>query len=391
MISVAQAQAALLALVKALPFETVDLRQAHGRVLAADQVALRDQPPFAASAMDGYAVADKTPPAAGTIWNVIGESAAGRGYAGAINGSEAVRIFTGAPLPQGAHRIIIQEDVTRAGDVITLATDADTGVYVRPAGTDFAAGFTLPAPRVLCPQDLALLAAMNIAQVPVTRAPEVAIISTGDELVNPGDAPGPDQIIASNGIGLAAAVEAVGAKARLLPIAKDTVQSLQMALRLAEGADLILTSGGASVGDHDLVQKAAHEMGLERQFYKVAMRPGKPLMAGRLNGAAMVGLPGNPVSAMVCAKVFVVPMIRKMLGLTDILPQPQTAVLAHDLPQGGPRQHYMRARVDQGQATVFDRQDSALLTVLSQANALAIRPPHAPKAAAGTQIEYLPM
>ncbi|MCB5198251.1 molybdopterin molybdotransferase MoeA [Loktanella sp. TSTF-M6] len=388
MISVVEALDALFALVTPLDVEWVPLDHAAGRVLARNVAAQRTQPPFAASAMDGYAVHGAAV-APGARFHVIGEAAAGHGFDGAIANGQAVRIFTGAPLPQGADRVVIQEDVARDADVITLRADLDGNAYVRPAGADFLAGDLLGAPRRLTPADIALLAAMNIARVPVTRRPVVAIVATGDELVQPGETPGPDQIIASNNHGLAALLRAHGADVRLLPIARDTHASLALAFDLARGADLIVTIGGASVGDHDLVAAAAGARGMERAFYKVAMRPGKPLMAGRVDGAAMVGLPGNPVSAMVCGHVFLLPLIAAMSGLSARPAPRRSAILTHDLTANGPREHYMRAVCAGDSVTVFDRQDSALLSVLSQANCLAVRPVGDPARRAGDRIAVI--
>ena len=390
MITVDDALAHLMALTSPLDSEEVPLIEAAGRVLAEDATARRDQPPFAASAMDGYAMrADEVEPH--SILKVIGEAAAGHRFDGAIKPGQAVRIFTGAPVPEGADFVVIQEDVTRSGDLITIANDPGDNTNIRPMGGDFTTGDTVTAPRVLSPSDIALLASMNIATVQVTRRPQVALISTGDELVMPGDTPGPDQIIASNTFGLKAMLDQLGAHARILPIARDNESSLKMAFDLARGADLIITIGGASVGDHDLVGKVAGDLGLERSFYKVAMRPGKPLMAGRMHDAAMVGLPGNPVSAMVCGQVFIAPMIRAMLGLGATATTPRTATLSQPLPANGPRQHYMRAKLDHGQIQAFPRQDSALLTVLADANALLVRPPHDPARAIGDQVTYVPI
>ena len=231
---------------------------------------------------------------------VLGTSAAGHGFSGGVGKGEAVRIFTGAPLPEGADRVVMQEDATVSGDRVTLADMLSDGSNVRPAGTDFRSGSTVSGPKLLRPQDVALLAAMNIARVPVFRRPVVALIATGDELAMPGETPGPDQIIASNSFALKAMLEDAGAEARLLPIARDTEASLRTALDLAGGADLIVTIGGASVGDHDLVAPVAEALGMERAFYKIAMRPGKPLMAGKLAESVLLGLPGNPVSSIVC-------------------------------------------------------------------------------------------
>ncbi|MEM9550262.1 MAG: gephyrin-like molybdotransferase Glp [Pseudomonadota bacterium] len=390
MISVAEAQQALFALVNPLGRETVPLVDAAGRVLASEVHATRDQPPFAASSMDGYAIkaveADLH-----AQFQVIGEAAAGHAFGGTVGAGQAVRIFTGAPIPEGADFVVIQEDVGRSGALITITSDPGPKSNIRPAGGDFTAGTPIHAPRVLRPQDVALLASMNLPEVDVTRKPVVALISTGDELVMPGETPGPDQIIASNTFGLRAMLDQMGCTTRLLPIARDTKTSLLMVFDLARGADLIVTIGGASVGDHDLVGAVAVDLGMDRAFYKVAMRPGKPLMAGRMGDAAMIGLPGNPVSAMVCGHVFVAPMIRAMQGLGACAPEPLTATLAADLPVNGPREHYMRAVIDRGAVTAFDRQDSSLLTVLAQANALIVRPPHDGARVAGDTVSYLPL
>lgn len=388
MISVSQALEHLFSLTSPVGTETVPLIEAAGRVLAEDAVSQRDQPPFAASAMDGYAViGDAASP--GAQFTVIGESAAGHRFQGAVSPGQAVRIFTGAPLPQGATRVVIQEDVTRDGDVITLGKDLDAGDNIRSAGGDFRAGAGMTAPRRLAPEDIALLASMNIARVTVAKRPTVALISTGDELVMPGETPGPDQIIASNTFGLHALLRSLGADPRLLPIARDTRSSLDLVLDLAEGSDLIVTIGGASVGDHDLVASVAADRGMERAFYKVAMRPGKPLMAGRLGGAMMLGLPGNPVSAMVCGHVFLAPVIRAMTGQGQAPAPRKTALLTEAISANGPREHYMRARLTTEGIAAFDRQDSSLLSVLSQANALLVRPPHDPARVAGDPVDYI--
>lgn len=288
MISVDEALSHLFSLVAPLESEPVSLHDAAGRVLAETVTARRDQPPFSASAMDGYAV-QSSDVAPGSRLTVTGEAAAGYGYSGSVASGEAIRIFTGAPVPDGADRVIIQEDVTREGDTITLGDTLDEGPHIRRQGADFSTGDTIDPPRRLTPSDVALLAAMNVPRVNVARKPVVALISTGDELVMPGEDPGPDQIIASNTFGLKAMLEQLGATARLLPIARDTVPSLETAFSLADGADLVVTIGGASVGDHDLVGDVAASLGMERSFYKVRMRPGKPLMAGRMGNAAMVG------------------------------------------------------------------------------------------------------
>ncbi len=390
MISVDEALAHVFDLADPMPAETVPLDRCAGRVLLGSVAARRSQPPFAASAMDGYALRG-TEAKAGASFDVIGEAAAGARYTGTVTPGTAVRIFTGAPVPEGADRVVIQEDVTREGNRITLGDRLDEAAHIRPAGADFAAGAELAGPRLLRPSDLALLAAMNIAEVPVARRPVVALIATGDELVMPGEEPGPDQIVASNSFGLKALVEAAGACARVLPIARDDTASLTAILGLAADADLIVTIGGASVGDHDLVAQAAEAMGLQRAFYKIAMRPGKPLMAGRLSGTPMLGLPGNPVSAMVCGHIFLRPLLRAMLGLGRHPAPRRTAPLARDVAANGPREHYMRARLTEAGIEPFERQDSALLTVLADADALLVRPARDGARSAGETVEYVPI
>ncbi len=388
MITVEQALALVFALVSPLPTEIVRLSNANGRFMPGPATAKRDQPPFPASAMDGYAVNGFATP--GAIFTVIGEAGAGHAFDAALAPGQAIRIFTGAPVPDGTSRVVIQEDVDRTDTQITLRQNLDAGTNIRPLGQDFRAGSTLP-PRLLRPNDIALLAAMNVAEVAVTRRPVVAIIATGDELVMPGEAPRPDQIIASNSFALSAMVEDAGGIGRMLPIARDTEGSLRTVLEMALDADLIVTIGGASVGDHDLVGRVAAQMGMQRAFYKIAMRPGKPLMAGRLQGVPMLGLPGNPVSAIVCGHLFLLPMLRAMLGMGAQAPQTKTAHLAIDIPANGPRAHYMRARLSGGLITPFDRQDSALLTILTEANALLIRPIADGPRKARDAVGYLPI
>lgn len=392
MITVAEAQGLCLAPLATLGAETVPLAEAAGRTLIRTAKSTRPQPPFAASAMDGYAVAaDAVAPNA--TFRVIGEAAAGHAWDGIVQAGEALRIFTGAPMPIGTSRVVIQEDVSRDGDIITLNETLDTSNYVRPIGADFPDAFELTAPRRLTASDLALLAAMNVATVNVARRPHVALIATGDELVMPGGDPRPDQIIASNIFGLKALIEANGGTADILPITADTKDALHNTFTNAISADLIVTIGGASVGDHDLVGEVAQDFGLDRAFYKIAMRPGKPLMSGTMRDKPFLGLPGNPVSAMVCGHLFLLPMLRRMAGLTDVLPQVVTATLAADLTRNGPREHYMRAQIteteDGRMITAHSRQDSALLTVLSDANALLIRPINQPALQAGTSVKAI--
>lgn len=391
MLSVEDALGRILALVAPVGVEEVALAEAGGRVLAADAVAGRAQPPFDCSAMDGYAVrAAEAMPGARLV--VAGEAAAGRG-AGPLPPGAAIRIFTGAPIPAGADAVLIQEEAARDGDAVVVQGRVAPGANIRRLGGDFPAGFRLAAPRRLGPRDIALLAAMNVPRVTVRRRPVVALVPTGDELVEPGAVPGPDQIVASNHYGLGAMVAAAGGVARLLPIARDTLPALAAVADQVAGADLLVTLGGASVGDHDLVAAGLGARGLVLEVFRIAMRPGKPLMAGRLGALPMLGLPGNPVSAMVCGELFLRPALDALLGLPAGPRRVRVARLAEAVEPNGPRAHYMRATLDWTAAGLVCRlarsQDSNLVATLAQANALAVRPPHAPAAAAGAPIEVI--
>ena len=394
MIPVGEALDRILGLVRPLESETVPLAAASGRVLARDVVAERRQPPSDVSSMDGYAVRNRDA-APGALCEVIGESKAGSAFAGSAGPGQAVRIFTGAPLPAGADRVVIQEDVVRTGNRIEILPEFDRDRHVRPAGGDFRRGDRIAAPALLTPARLALAAAMNAATVEVARRPEIALIPNGDELVIPGRPLPEDRIVASNIFGLRAMLESAGATVRSLPIARDNLGSIKTAFRFAEGADMIVTTGGASVGEHDLVKDAAAELGMRTELYKVAMRPGKPLSAGMLAGTPVIGLPGNPVSSLVCGHVFLVPAILAMLGLcAGPLPRSQGA-LANALERNGGREHYMRAeRVWDGgelRLNVFDRQDSSLLSVFAKADALVVRKPGDRPREAGEWVEFLPL
>lgn len=384
MITVDEALAHVFALADPMASEAVPLRAAAGRVLSAPIVAKRAQPPFRAATMDGYAVAGEA-----TSYDVVGETPAGSAAPDHLNTGQALRVFTGAPVPDGATRVIIQEDVSRDGNRISLNDNNDTSLYIREIGRDFDVGHTIEPPLRLTPAHVALAAAMNAPEVSVACRPKVALIATGSELVMPGEDPAPSQIIASNGLALAAMAETEGAEARLLPIAEDTRESLEAAFALAAEADLIVTIGGASVGDYDLVGTVAADLGLDQAFYKIAMRPGKPLMAGRLRGTPMIGLPGNPVSSIVCGHIFLRPLIRAMQGLPAAALPAQAGVLAAPIGANGPRAHYMRATHENGALTVAQQQDSALLTVLADANALVIRPPHDPARDAGDPVSFI--
>ncbi|MGX1496836.1 molybdopterin molybdotransferase [Labrenzia sp. MBR-25] len=394
---VSEALAKLLCAVEPLETEFVPLENANGRYLSEPLVSTRTQPPFAASAMDGYAIRHDDLTADGTTLTIIGEAPAGHGYSGTVGAGETVRIFTGAPVPAGADTILIQEDAARDGAQITVLENPAKGAYVRPAGLDFEEGDVLLKPPLkLAYRHLALAAAMNHALLPVHRRPKVAILATGDELVRPGTEPGPDQIIASNHAGIAALVEDCGGEPLDLGISPDEPVALANHVRRAirEKADILVTLGGASVGDHDLVQDILGQEGMDLAFWRIAMRPGKPLMAGRLGGTKVLGLPGNPVSSLVCGLLFLKPLIEAMLGQTQESSAPQRATLAGPLPENDRRQDYVRATLstaEDGQlmVTPFSRQDSSMLNLLAKSGALVVRPPHAPALEAGAEVPIL--
>ena len=372
--------------------DTVPLRRAAGRVLAGDLAALRTQPPCDVSAMDGYAVRSGDLAEVPASLALVGESAAGRAFSGEIGPGEAARIFTGAPMPRGADTVVIQENTAAGDGRVTIRQAEPPGRHVRRAGQDFRLGDgLLTAGRRLGAADLALAAAMNHPALPVFRRPRVAVLATGDELVQPGEEPGPGQIVASNSFALMALAETAGAEILDLGIARDDMASLAACFARARDAevDLMVTLGGASVGDHDLVQRALVAAGMELGFWRVAMRPGKPLMHGRLGPMQVLGLPGNPVSAIVCGLLFVVPLVRALGGDRDAGEDPTEAgVLAEAMAPNDARQDYMRSRIlpsDGGPVRVVPgpRQDSSLLKALSDSDGLVVRPPHAPAAAAG--------
>ncbi len=392
MITVAEALARVFAIAKKMEVDTVPLNKAASRVLANDVSAKLTQPPFSSSAMDGYAI-KLAELKAGAKFNVIGEAAAGKAFDGELGNSQAVRIFTGAPVPKGADCVLMQEDTTREGDVITVCDEPSFKTNIRPMGGDFAKGDKFHAPKRLNAADVALLASMNIGEVPVYKKPVVALMATGNELVMPGEDPGPSQIISSNNFGLQAMLVQAGATVRMLPIARDNIESMNHVFDLCEGADLIVTIGGASVGDHDLVQPVAEKRGMKLDFYKVAMQPGKPLMAGMMGDVAMVGLPGNPVSSMVCGHIFLRPMLDVMLGFEPAAMPKYSGKLGCDIAQNGKREHFLRAKVEPDETgwkvTPFDRQDSSLLSILTQSNALMVRPPNDPAMKAGDTVEFI--
>jgi molybdopterin molybdotransferase len=394
LLPVAEAVRRLLADAAPLPSQRVPLAQAAGRVLAEDLAALRTQPPFSASAMDGYAVraADA---AVGARLRLVGASRAGERFAGRLGEGEAVRIFTGAPVPEGADAIVIQEDADRDGDEVLVREVVAAGRYIRPPGLDFRKGDTLlEAGRELDPRALSLAAAMGYFELPVRRRPVVALLANGDELVPPGAQPGPDQIVSSNTVGLAALVERTGGEARDLGIAPDRSEAIAAHVDKAAGADVLVVIGGASVGEHDLVRAALAARGMALDFWRIAMRPGKPLMVGRIDDLRVLGLPGNPVSALVCGYVFLRPLIRKMLGL-DPNARLVRARLGAPMAVNDQREDYVRGDLrEQGGelvATPCQVQDSSMLATLARANSLIVRPPHAPPAEAGDHVAALPL
>ncbi|NCV17917.1 MAG: molybdopterin molybdenumtransferase MoeA [Rhodobacterales bacterium] len=369
--------------------ETVELKKCLGRVLAKPLESTRSNPPFPSSAMDGYAI-NKANLKSGAEFKVIGESAAGHSYPKKINKNEAVRIFTGSRVPDGANLVLMQEDVEADKKFIIVKENFDKKSNIRLEGSDFSKGYKVKTPLILGAKEISLLAAMNFAHLSVRKKPTVAIISTGDELVFPGESPKPDQIIASNAYGIAALCEECGAEPRILPIAQDNLKSIEYIIGLAQDADLIITIGGASVGKYDLINEATNNFGVDKSFHKVAMRPGKPLMAGKLNETALVGLPGNPVSALVCGYVFIRPLIQAMLGLEKKSAPRLIAPCSTSLPKNGPREHYMRAvLLPNGYLEPVENQDSARLALLYDADALLIRAAHAEAIPAKTQCEYI--
>ena len=393
LLAVDEARRRIVAAMVPTPPETVGLAQAAGRVLAADIVARVTQPPADVSAMDGYAVRAADAAAAPTRLRQIGTAPAGKAFTGEVREGETVRIFTGAPLPRGSDTIVIQENATAEGDRVTIEVPAAAGSHVRRAGLDFRVGDVgVAAGSLLTPRHIGLAAAMNVPWLEVRRRPRVALLATGDEIVRPGERIGADQIVSSNALAMAAFLRAHGADPIDLGIAPDNRRSLAAMVDGIRGADLLVTMGGASVGEHDLVQAALGARGLEVDFWRIAMRPGKPLMFGRIGDVAMVGVPGNPVSSLVCALVFVLPAVNALAGLAD--PTERTvrkAVLGADLPANDEREDYLRATLavdaeGRAVATPFAKQDSSMLSLLSRADCLAIRPAHAPPARAGDAI-----
>ena len=395
MLSVEEALNRILKAFDTLAPETVSLNDGLGRVLASDLKARLTQPPADVSAMDGYAVRASDLQKLPAELQVVGEAPAGGCYPKELLAGQAVRIFTGGPVPAGADTIIIQENTQQADKLVLIKEGEKPGRYIRPAGLDFKEGETgLEKGTLLTARDLALAAAMNHPWLEVYRKPRVAILATGDEVVLPGQNIGPNQIVSSNTTALMAFVRECGGEPISLGIAPDDRDALARLARGAEGADLLLTTGGASVGDHDLIRSVLGEQGLELDFWRIAMRPGKPLIFGKLGKTPMIGLPGNPVSTLVCAYIFARPALKKMTGQDPYQQQTEKAVLETSLEANDKRQDYLRASLSRntdGQLSVtpFQRQDSSMLNLLRQANCLVIRPPFAPAAEKAEEVDII--
>ncbi len=397
MISVAEALAKVTEGVSLVASEDAPLSEALGRVLAEDVASRLTHPPSDVSAMDGYAVLAEDVLKTPVTLKQIGVSQAGAGFSGSMSAGETVRIFTGAPVPGGADAIVIQEDTETDGDSITIKEAAPKGHYIRPAGLDFKEGqVLLSAGRILTARDVGLAASMNVPVLTVRKKPLVAFTATGNELVMPGEPLGPDQIISSNSVAMAAYVRALGGRPKDLGIARDDEDSLRQILEGAKGADLLVTMGGASVGDYDFVRKVLGDEGMDLGFYKVAMRPGKPMIFGRLGALPVLGLPGNPVSAGVTSVIFLKAAMEKMLGVQPQNGGAATALLGCGLEENDYRQDYLRARLSHDPdgnliATPFGKQDSAMMARLAEADCLIIRPPEAPPAKKGERVDIVPL
>ncbi len=390
MLSVDEARARIVGTLKPTSSEVVALAEAWGRVTAMPILARRDQPPADVSAMDGYALR-----AADTgARRVIGAAPAGHPFGGAVGTGEAVRLFTGSVVPKGADAVLIQEDAARAGDTVTPTETPVMGRHIRRLGQDFAVGDVLIAPGTrLNARGVGLAAAANHAWITVHRRPTVAILATGDEIALPGDPIPPGGIVSSNAHALAALVRARGGLPMVLPIAGDSPEAIAAAAASVRGADMLVTTGGASVGEHDLVQAGLARHGFTLDFWKIAMRPGKPLIFGWLGDTAVLGLPGNPVSALVCAILFLLPALDRLLGLPGDAPPTMRARLGAGLPANDQRTDHLRARLDGSGdvpvVTAYSRQDSSMMRVLHEADALILRAPHAPALDEGAEVSII--
>jgi molybdopterin molybdotransferase len=400
LLPVADARRMIVERMRVLESETVPLDQALGRVLAQDMTAQVSHPAADVSAMDGYAVRTDDAVLDAKL-KVVGESAAGHPWAGHLKPGEAVRIFTGAYVPAGADAIVIQEDTAPIDGGVKVTEAALRGRHIRKEGQDFHKGdVTLRAPKRLTARDVGLLGAMNHGVVPVRRPPRVGVISTGDEIVMPGNPIGPGQLSSANGPGLSAYVVSQGGEAIHLGIAKDDAAALRELVGRANEVDMLLTSGGVSVGDHDLIKRVLGDMGLDLAFHKIAMRPGKPLLFGQVHNKGVttpvMGLPGNPVAAMICSIMFLGPALAAMQGLPGELPPLMPAKLGAAMKANDKREDYIRGSLTVGTdgyavATPFPVQDSAMVSALARADVLILRPPFAPAANAGDQVSVLPL
>lgn len=392
LLPVADAQARLLAMAPRLTVETAPLAECIGRWLAEDVIALRDQPWSDLSAMDGYAMRHADGPGP---WRVTGESAAGSGAPPPLAAGEAARIFTGAPLPAGSDCVLLQENAVRTGDLLQMAEGGarlTPGLHVRPRGSDFRLDDRLLSHGArIGPAGIALAALGGHGSLTVRRRPRIVLISTGSELVPPGATVAPGQLPSSNAVMLRAMLAEIPCEIEDMGVVGDSLDALTAAFSRASHADLVVSTGGASVGDHDLVRPALLAAGGAIDFWKVAMRPGKPLIAGRLGEAMMLGLPGNPVSAFVTALLFLLPLARQLSGARAPLPEMRTAILARPLAAGGGRDHYLRAICDSGQVDPLEDQDSAGTRALAQANCLVLQPSQAPARNTGDSVTILPV
>ncbi len=395
MISVDEAGVRIHGNLTRVSFEEVALLQSVGRVIAVDVASAVTKPPVSVSSMDGYAVRAVDVADVPVVLDIVGEAPAGHAMAGTIGSGEAVRIFTGGVLPAGADSVVIQENTVRDGATVTVRESVHEGCFVRQCGLDFARGDAAGlVGRLVGPREIGLIASMNVPWVQVARRPRVAIMGTGDELVRPGDVPRADQVVSSNSLVLGALVAQAGGEAVNLGIARDNRQSIRDCLRRAAGSDMLVVTGGMSVGEHDLVRRVMHDEGMDLDFWKVAMRPGKPLAFGLLGSMPVLGFPGNPVSTLICGHLFLRPAIHTMLGRVDGDTGEETAITTTDLAANDERQDYLRAVHERNatgglDVTAFDRQDSSMVAVLASASCLIIRAPHAPAVPAGGQVRIM--
>lgn len=396
LLPVAEAQQRIVDAVSPLPAEQISLTDGLGRVLAQDVASRRNQPPMAVSAMDGYAVRAADVETLPVNLSVIGYAPAGHAFDGSVGEGQAVRIFTGAPVPDGADTIVIQENTEQSGETVSIVDGtAPAGRFIRPAGLDFATGdVLLQHGKVLTARDIGLAAAMNVPWLSVRRKPRLSILATGDEIVMPGDPIGRDQIVSSNALSLSAFITAQGGAPLDLGIAPDEADGLKALAAGARGSDILVTTGGASVGDHDMVQSVLGDIGLEVDFWRIAMRPGKPLMFGKIDGTYLIGLPGNPVSSLVCAIMFLAPALRAMLGMADVMPAKTTVRLGCELPENDEREDYLRAALSVDEAgnpvaTPYGKQDSSMFATVARADALVVRAPFAKAANPGDTVEII--